>query len=686
MATETPRQELRRLRKEKKAREKTAGVEGKTTPKSKPLARPVPGVTGAAASGDDFSGLIGTSTPKGAGAEFGRSAAAGAFESFVAAPGQVVADIQDSFNPGARRRFDEAAQQTISDIRGVPGESLELQDIATVGKFVGQTAPALAIPAARATRAGRGPAAFGPDRFTGQIAAGTGTGVVFGGTQFLEESQSRIAEAAKGGALGFAITAPPAVIEGTKNAFKRTIGKLFDDPQVKKNIRFEKATGIEQTTGEQTMNQTLLELEQAAAGSKTAAKLRVGQAIKTVSNLRNIMRAFREKGLSAADIGRRAQKVLKVATKQMREHRGAKWDEDMAPIDELVGNQGFVDPTDILNVLDAEIAKISPRVAEAVGPRATLLKKLKKMREGFAGESGKDLMNVVDVKDSLSLFGAAARGSEQLFSKKAGEQNSKRIGVLLTKALNKSLDDAQANPQLGEAVEVLRKARANWSNNSARIDELGDSVLGQFLGGKVKDMKLETVAKKIFSMENQTIRTTMKLVRDRDPDLANAISRRWVQDALKKSEVSDAPVGAFPYDISKVLKEINKGGKIRSIMESGPERTALFQTLQTLRVIQQRAVKAASAPGSTQLAREAAGGAVSLGSGNASALIFVARTLASIAPERMARVLMTPSGRAAIRVFREKAPGRQRVIAALAQIQLINQSPDELSGDNNEQE
>ena len=714
---ENPGQRRARLRREAKALGIDLKSVGKVAPKSKPVAKPVPGVTGAAASGDDLNNLIGPESPPGAGEAFGRGLKEGGLR-FAAGFGQLAIGLTDVKGEGNTRVFNESVEDVAQHIRGGKPVTEEQK----VGKFVGEALPAAVIPPV--TRIGGLATAFKrlptpASTFSGDLTLGTGTGAAFGSTAFLEEGQERGNILLGSGALGAAgpivkeVAVPVAsaaanllrgkltaddLPETTKNFVKRKIASFLDDPtSIDKdtgrviqdiNKELETITKIPQSTGQQLQRQGILSIEAAASGSSEALALVARQAEKSLERMDSVMKLIRKKGLSETAIGTRAVQVLDDSVAKLKKVRSKQWDKDMASVTAASKGKGFVKADGLLDFVDTEIAKLPSKSNRKPGSRAAALaKELAEIRKTLV-ESGPQLLSasgqplaarrakkldVTTVQANLSEWGEISRGNGNLFkSETVGKRDNRRIAGELKRRLELSLDAAEKDPNLGKLAVDLKTARANWRKGSEGIDKLKDSAIGQFLGGRLNDTTLAKTTSRILSMKPVNRRNTMKLIRKRDADLARAVERNFLETAVANSRVPDAPAGSVQFDPSKLLKELTKKNQaFMDIVQDGKGRVEIIRTLQALRVIKQRAVKAETAIGATQKVRESTGVAVGLGSGNAASLIFAGRQLASWAPETMARLIMTPEARVAMRILRERAPGEQRIVAAATRLQLL---------------
>ena len=122
--------------------------------------------------------------------------------------------------------------------------------------------------------------------------------------------------------------------------------------------------------------------------------------------------------------------------------------------------------------------------------------------------------------------------------------------VTIRDALKKEVDTAASIPTLGrpeltEAVSLLKRARDQWSKDSAYIDNINASSIGTMLGKDLRDMKVEDVATKLTKMSPREIGDITHIMNKVDPAMMDNIRgytlREAWQAATKRVELSGMP-------------------------------------------------------------------------------------------------------------------------------------------------
>lgn len=456
----------------------------------------------------------------------------------------------------------------------------DIGDLADLSGLATETVPGLIVGAGRRTPAGFAGTALGTAMKAG--VADTGGNVVrqFASAALPGDDEATARDRAMsatiamgmGGAGQLAadkILTPAMERINPKNAIvSRSVQRQMDEPFAVKGARLSEQTGIPLSVGEQTGSRLMRMLEAVARrhplSADRVANMDAQKVSAAYSRLERIADALSIRtGDEAAGNG--VINAYRSAQRSAIDFRKATAGRDFAVIDSVAGEQAIMPVDAFIHKLDELIAG-SQTMAIDSPARKALLKMRKDLVE--AGANGGQFVsdgNALRVsgrvfQNTLEQFGQAARGTGDIM-KDVSPTQQKRFAGELFGALQDDLNRiADADSVGGELATALRTARDNFRTNSAAIDSVNMSALGEIIGTRDKLPAPEVIVQKIDRLPPSQHREAIEFLKQSDPETLALLKRNTLDSLLEGATVSGSQKSAdgITFSPSKFNTEILK--------------------------------------------------------------------------------------------------------------------------------
>lgn len=214
--------------------------------------------------------------------------------------------------------------------------------------------------------------------------------------------------------------------------------------------------------------------------------------------------------------------------------------------------------------------------------------------------------NVTQIQNELSNLSRASIGKGRIFDTLSPDANERRIASVIQHAI---LDDlgqtgniSSKNPliqnnqtKLKEAAESLLKARTAWSEESQKLQNLNNTVIGSkaniaTIGEKASSKSVEDLYTSVKNMKPGDLRQTYRTV---DTHTRKLIASRRVQDIVDESVNLSTPMGKTTLDVNKALTNMQTDGLLLNTLQ-GKDLNNYNNAIKAARTIIQRNAKSAS--------------------------------------------------------------------------------------------
>lgn len=372
------------------------------------------------------------------------------------------------------------------------------------------------------------------------------------------------------------VVAPAAVqglVNAPRNMLANSIRKSDAKPFAVEGERLANATGMELSLGARTGNRQVLGLENAARQyGPTADRVQdidvniANQAIKRVTQLAD---SITKTKTDPATIGTRIQETVKGAANKLDLIRDQSAAKDYGLVRELAGDRPVIKMDNFvgeLRKLIDEYTNVAGSDAQKIVSQATAA--LQKVTQKVAANPGGKVLsatgdqlipgtpsgtatvsnNVNDAMRSRRFYGAASRGSANVFEDIAPDMN-RTIGSRLFRAINQDFDESAVNAG-GALRKALDAANGNYRKYSESLEFLEKSTLGKLVGDDIADAAIsgqrmnttsgEAVVSKIMSSHPSTRRAAIDILQRWNPSVVKDVKAFVLRDALDKG-MSIAP-------------------------------------------------------------------------------------------------------------------------------------------------
>lgn len=345
-------------------------------------------------------------------------------------------------------------------------------------------------------------------------------------------------------------------------------------------------------------------------------------------------------------------------TKRSNEFKAA-----LIEADALNGGKQVIDPTPAITKIQAEIKSLrsgnpdSVNIEEAKVLESELSSLLKRkptvLLPSGAQESAAETVEKLSIKnlqDRLSNYGDAASGVGKI-GKDLSTSSDRRISGVLKDAFDETLTAAADGGQAGNASRILSEARQNYAKSSQYIKSVTDSTIGKIIGNDtpIDQIGATNIYGAIKKSTPEEKKVLFSLIDKHYPGTSGGLREAWLTDILTKSPVNVKQVSyTGNVDPSKALNTANNrigqndAADFNALFSNPKENGQMRSLINGLKLLAEQ-----SAPKSAQTV---AGQATDVGGNLISRnLVFIARTLArQMTPGKMAKLLLTPEGRAAV--------------------------------------
>lgn len=494
--------------------------------------------------------------------------------------------------------------------------------------------------------------ATGGESATARAATSVGAGGLMGLTTYVPPGQEdqRAINTVLGGALGGVSSLGFDTARINANLIKSKLRASLKEPDILRSFneaeQLSKETGIDFTLGQSTGSRSLLSFEQAAAQSERSAdrvlSLLNGQYRQALNRINKTINLFSRQDVSPDVVGDQLKRGMNDVIEKKLAVRSADWDKNMQKAVQLAGDEANFVPTVTASKLDDVIAELSDPSTDYP---ASALKKAQELRD-FSTTP----WTIDQVQNRLKFWGRAANGKGQVFAD-LDTADKRRFANDLKSALEQDLDNyIKENPK-GESAYYLRQARESWKRNSAELDDLKNTVVGQLVNKGGRPASPEAFYKKIQSADPSEIRSISSIMDNADPSIMNNVRAMTLRDALDAAKLGpEAPESLVDLNPAQFIKNLPEGPKFDAIFGEGVNKTELVKTMRAIKKISDRGNVAGTGQSPLGTAAEVsglAGGAI--GGGGLPDPVFVGRFLAkNISPQRYAELMMTKEGRNAV--------------------------------------
>lgn len=293
----------------------------------------------------------------------------------------------------------------------------------------------------------------------------------------------------------------------------------------------------------------------------------------------------------------------------------------------------------------------------------------------------------------LQIYGKASAGKGTIFADLDSAQQRYLAGQIHS-ALTRDLDGAVAagerireaptgdalrrfarNPEQvaakterGDVAAALKAARDNYAQNSGKMGEVGDSVIGRYFGNVGYERTPERVADMITKMKPTEIRATLGILSKADPDIADKTARHFIERALEKAAPppSAAQGGAVKFTASRFLSALPDDATQAALFGGKPAQGELAKVAKVLERVSDRPMEGSpTAP--IMMAWDLAKGLFTL---NPQALAGL--PVAVLAPRTIAKAALTPQGRQALITVSSTGKPTRTVTMAASYLAALN--------------
>lgn len=425
-----------------------------------------------------------------------------------------------------------------------------------------------------------------------------------------------------------------------KNLLARSAQNAQATPQAVEGRALVQDTGIPMTFAQETGDRTSAALEGMARRSPVAAddfaKFDQLQTGKAVERIKSIMDDIHRDEVGDVSLGQSVQRAFDKVWDNVVAQRRTQAAKDFAEVTKLGGKEALI-PVQATKQRLLDLAKEFD-VPGGGDASAALAKQIKAAASDFGMMVSPDQMNRL-----LQIYGKAMAGKGTIF-KDLDTAQQRYLAGQVHKALTADLDTAAANPLLGKASEALKVARDNYAANSAKISEVGDSVVGRYFGNVGYERTPERVADTISKMKPTEIRATLGILTRADPEIADKTARHFLERALDASKpaVTQSAGGQVKFSAAKFLNALPDENVQVALFGGKPAMGELKKVANVLeRVADQPMAGSPTAP--MLMAWDMAKGLFTL---NPRAIAGL--PAAVLAPKAIARAALTPQGRQAL--------------------------------------
>ena len=516
--------------------------------------------------------------------------------------------------------------------------------------------------------------------------------------------QDRVKEGAIAGAIGggaqklFNLAGPLIDKLRPHNFIANYIQKLESSPQSSAARLLSRGSGVEFTAGQESGSRSVLAMEALARRHPASAdrflSFDVAQLQKISGNLDRALSALDNRGLGHEQVGGIVAKTFDDLWDTAAGLRARQASRDFGALAMASGDQKIIPVSNVLTAIDDLVKQLDvPGGGDAT---AALVSKLKTLRSSWEGTPARSVTSPVvgpggqaltqniaaqpamitadQAQRLLQLYTRAAAGKATLLQDvDAGQQ--KWIARTILDAIQGDLDAASASGA-GPIVDLLRVARDNYRKNSGFIKELGESVLGRMLGGRVPPSP-EGIARRIAGMAPSEIRTTLGILGKQDPSAVTAVQRNILERAVIAAKDNVLPIRvpttnqSVRFSAKKFLAALPDQAVLDEILGGKPMVSMEIKGIADgLERIANTGLQGESPTAPLLFAWDIAKGAFTLN------IVGYAGLAAQIvAPRQIAQAMTTQQGRQALRTLIENrgltGPVTKKVAAAIAYVTAL---------------
>lgn len=297
--------------------------------------------------------------------------------------------------------------------------------------------------------------------------------------------------------------------------------------------------------------------------------------IKEIGALHEHIGKIIESPMGAREATQRTAAAYKTLTDKAYKLRAKVGAEKFGEVDRLAGGKPLFKLEKTVSAIDGLVAGL--RESTVPGDAITV-KKLLAIKKKIAADglhtTAKGLQN------SLSGWGAAAKGSGDVFKEIAASRSkkeSRRMAAAIFSALEEDLDVAAKRfGPIGEVGKALQDARGSYKALSAAIDAQRNELLDKALKS-VKAGRAETFPQKLLSpsaLGDEQLKKTLGVVRSIDPEAADALSKSALETLVgragPKASSKLGEAGALIQPSKLVDADAKFATRIQALFEGNP--------------------------------------------------------------------------------------------------------------------
>jgi hypothetical protein len=448
------------------------------------------------------------------------------------------------------------------------------------------------------------------------------------------------------------------------NWLARKVAKLEAGPFGRAGQELTKRTGIKLTLAEETGSRAAAYAEGIARRDITAVddfyKFQQGQLAASTQRLQTILDDI-SGPQGAFEVGEAVTTAFDDAVEKAIELRRTQAAVDFGEVHRLSQGRPVVTASNLAQTIEKWVGELD--VPGAGDATAKVLRQAKRLFADIEKSGGQ--YTAEQTQRLLQIYTDAQRGTGVLLADMDKAQ-SRLIAGRLKDALLRDLD-AAADAGESEIAQALRTARNSYRLNTQAINELGESTLARVIGNGTRSP--EAIAEKFLRMQPSEIRSAIGLVERINPSAALAIRRSYVDAAMANArEVAPTRTGASAvrFSAARFLKALPDDDTLRAAGFAPSELADIKDVASVLERIADKSLEGSpTAPialtwdlvrgafvggsaGATigTLAGGPIGGGIGAVAGGAAGI-----GLRVLPPRAIARAVMTPEGRQALRTL-----------------------------------
>lgn len=387
------------------------------------------------------------------------------------------------------------------------------------------------------------------------------------------------------------------------------------------------------------------------------------QTEKAVQRVNRIMDDLHASEVGDVSMGQSAQRAFDKLWDGLVSQRRGQAAKDFGAVDKMSKGSRVIPTTNTIGEIDDLIKQMDvPGGGDAT---AALVNRLKTVRKELGGVQPADQkvllldaqgqplvtqgpfekrMTAEELNRLLQVYGKAASGNGTVFQE-LDKAQQRLVAGRIHSALTRDLDAAAGAKLTDEnVVAALKAARDNYAANSAKISEVGDSVIGRYFGNVAYERTPERVADTLTKMKPTEIRTTLELLKRADPEVADKTARYFLEKAVEKAvpPPSASQGGAVKFSASRFLSALPDDATQAALFGGRPAQGEITKVAKVLERVADRPMEGSpTAP--LMMAWDLAKGLFTL---NPQALAGLPASV--LAPRAVAKAALTPQGRQAL--------------------------------------